>query len=291
MSDSKQTQPDFEPAVKVILAVFAAFTGFTISKSIDALVDPKNLDLSSLDWTLKFFCALLESYQFWILVAVLSLLLRYIIGSAIHLNHVYVEQVPVDADANKRPEILLELPPGVHLGQNGSLPIQIEGQKMQIDFPISVLLVQKAEDRKEPRSKCIRFLFKDFIFLVIFGVLAVFIAKSSDFSTLAFRSILYLAAGLAWGLVDWLTRDVFEWGGERERSSKVWGHETGWLVMDIGQIIVTLLIAAGHYLLSQFYPHPVTDFWAALVLALIYGIFLYLDIKMLLVPPEAPAQP
>jgi len=40
-----------------------------------------------------FWNTLYESDQFWGLIALLSLLLRYIIGSAIHLNHVYVKRI------------------------------------------------------------------------------------------------------------------------------------------------------------------------------------------------------
>jgi FtsH-binding integral membrane protein len=80
-----EPEPDFENVVKVIISTFAVFVGFTIT---EYLRKPDVEDYGQ--------------WRFWAFIALASLLLRYIIGSSVHLNHVYVKQIDV-ADNKKRP--------------------------------------------------------------------------------------------------------------------------------------------------------------------------------------------
>lgn len=70
--------PDFENVVKVVISTFAVFVGFTINSYLNK---PEVEDF--------------RSWRFWAFIALASLLLRYIIGSSVHLNHVYVKKVTV----------------------------------------------------------------------------------------------------------------------------------------------------------------------------------------------------
>lgn len=71
--------PDFENVVKVVISTFAVFVGFTINSYLNK---PEVEDF--------------RSWRFWAFIALASLLLRYIIGSSVHLNHVYVKKITVE---------------------------------------------------------------------------------------------------------------------------------------------------------------------------------------------------
>ncbi|MBR0796127.1 hypothetical protein JQ615_12080 [Bradyrhizobium jicamae] len=68
--------PDFENVVKAVISTFAVFVGFTINSYLN------NTDIENF-----------RSWRFWAFIALASLLLRYIIGSSVHLNHVYVKKI------------------------------------------------------------------------------------------------------------------------------------------------------------------------------------------------------
>jgi hypothetical protein len=78
------SEPDFENVVRVVISTFAVFVGFTIT---EYLRKPHVEDF--------------RQWWFWAFVALASLLLRYIIGSSVHLNYVYVKQI--DVGIKKRP--------------------------------------------------------------------------------------------------------------------------------------------------------------------------------------------
>jgi hypothetical protein len=78
-------QPDFENVVKVVISTFAVFVGFTITEYL------KKPDVEDFG-----------KWRFWAFIALASLLLRYIIGSSVHLNHVYVKQIDLPCE-KKRP--------------------------------------------------------------------------------------------------------------------------------------------------------------------------------------------
>jgi hypothetical protein len=96
--------PDFEQTVKLVLATFAVFTGFAIGKAVESVAsriaipstDPSLVSwgwLSPLDalWTMV--GRVFGEPYFWALIALLSLFLRFLIGSAVHLNDTYVKRV------------------------------------------------------------------------------------------------------------------------------------------------------------------------------------------------------
>lgn len=78
-------EPDFKLIVDRAVAVFAVYTGATLSFYVkDFLFTKDNLHAfhGVRDWA--------SYWGSWALVAVVALLLRYIIGSAVHLNRTYV---------------------------------------------------------------------------------------------------------------------------------------------------------------------------------------------------------
>ena len=80
----------------------------------------------------------------------MALLLRYIIGSAIHLNHTY--------------------------------------------------------GGKPPRSLSVFLLFKDLMFLVLFGMLALYIMEAVTLEDFIRRVMLFVGAGFAWSIIDYFFR-------------------------------------------------------------------------------------
>lgn len=129
--------PNFDDSVRVVLSTFTVFTGLTLTRYLTggpALIDIGNLG----DW------------HWWAFFAVVALLLRYIIGSAVHLNYMY-----------------------------GGTP---------------------------PRSLSVWFFFKDLMFLVIFGMLAVYIMESATPEDLIRRSMLFVLGGFIWSVLDYLSR-------------------------------------------------------------------------------------
>lgn|SRR5262249_5058589 len=78
--------PDFKLIVDRALAVFAVYTGATLSFYVkDFLFSKTNFDAFSdypFGWA--------TYWGSWVVIAVVALLLRYIVGSAVHLNRTYV---------------------------------------------------------------------------------------------------------------------------------------------------------------------------------------------------------
>jgi hypothetical protein len=145
-----EVPPDFERTVTVILTTFAAFTGFTINGYL-SIIDIGNLA----DW------------RWWGFFSLVALLLRYIFGSAIHLNSVYVGKS-------------LTGPAGGWFITRGA-----------------------------PQSQLTGLLFKDLVFLVLFGMLAIYIeqaAKSNDIDGFVQHSMWFLAAGFLWSVSDYFIR-------------------------------------------------------------------------------------
>ena len=79
--------PKFEEIVKVVIATFAVFTGVAIKDYITSNV------LGDLHWVA--------------FVALVSLLLRYIIGSGVHLTYTYARKEGTDAEPNSSSVFLL----------------------------------------------------------------------------------------------------------------------------------------------------------------------------------------
>jgi hypothetical protein len=221
--------PDFGQTVKVVLTTFAVFTGYTINKAVGAVAD--KIDMSTLDPSLGFLgrlfallSVILSTADFWALVALLSLLLRYLIGSAIHLNDTYVKRVA---------------PPAPPLSQSAAL------------------------------------LFKDLIFLVVFGIVILSIETTVsgpqfEFWPFAFGCALFLLCGLLWSLIDFVCRWI--WGIFRPLEWVGPGAYGLWPILDMLQFFITLGLA------SLYWPVLSQVRW----LALVYVAFLFIDIEFLI---------
>jgi hypothetical protein len=129
--------PNFDDIVKVILATFTVFTGLTLTRFLTT--NPGMVDIGDLG-----------NWHWWGFFSLVALLLRYIIGSAIHLNSTY-----------------------------GGAP---------------------------PRSTHVSLLFKDLMFLVFFGMLALYIMEATEPGDFVRRAMLFVLAGFAWSILDYLIR-------------------------------------------------------------------------------------
>jgi hypothetical protein len=207
---------DFEQIVKVVLATFAVFTGFVFSGYLKD--DLKLADFAGwLGWIVWF-----ADWHFWAFVALMMLLLRYIMGSAVHLNFMYV---PYKKD-------------------DGSM----------------------APSRSQSRL----LLFKDLMFLVAFGVIAMSIANAANQQTGAIaafmqRAMLFVAAGFTWSLLDALLRKIWSQWRPTEAPGYFW---LVWATLDAAQFCVTWLVLA----------KVTNEFCAMTILAGAYTLFLLLDL-------------
>jgi hypothetical protein len=209
---TRRMPPDFEQVVKTVLATFAVFTGLTISNYVkDTIFTVDHLRAYSgwQDWA--------GDWQCWAFAALVCLLLRYLIGSAIHLNHVYV--------------------------------------------------TPKGKD--EPRSFSVLLLFKDVIFLVIFGVIAVFISKADNADLFVNRAGWFLFSGLTWSILDVLIRASWPDPREHPRPVKERPFWLIWILLDGLQLAFTWL----------FVSCIEDDLTKAVVLALGFVVFLFFDIR------------
>src|SRR5712671_5646300 len=96
MPDADHSTRAFEDSVKTILTTFGVFTGFAIKSAIDAIQFP-----TSPSWWA--FLDLLKDSHLFVGIATIALLLRFIIGSAVHLNLCYL--VP---PRSKKPSMLFK---------------------------------------------------------------------------------------------------------------------------------------------------------------------------------------
>lgn len=169
--------PNFDDTIKVILATFTVFTGLTLTRFLTVVptatpsASPAPLDIGDLG-----------NWRWWGFFALVALLLRYIIGSAIHLNHTY--------------------------------------------------------GGKEPRSFSVYFLFKDLMFLVFFGMLALYIMEASKPEDFARRAMLFVLAGFTWSIVDYLGRRFWCY------AKSINGADTGTLrIIDTIFILASVILA------------------------------------------------
>jgi hypothetical protein len=80
-----QSKKAFEDAVRVILTTFGVFTGVVIKSAIEKLHLPESSSLLAI-------FQILTNFHVFICLATVALLLRFIIGSAVHLNLCYVTE-------------------------------------------------------------------------------------------------------------------------------------------------------------------------------------------------------
>jgi hypothetical protein len=238
-----QPSPDFEQTVRVILTIFAVFTGFAIGKAVEAVagriaIPPGDASLGFPPDALVVFAGRVagDSY-FWALIALLALMLRFLIGSAIHLNDTYVKKVG-------EPEARV--------------------------------------------SQFFSFLFKDLIFLVAFGIVALLIAKTVtidksadpkapfEVREFAFGAMLFLLCGLLWSAFDiairWLARNkpAHEWPGI--------GAYKIWPALDASQLGLTWLYI--WWAAPTWWGHD--ERTQLMWLALLYVGYLFLDVSSLI---------
>jgi hypothetical protein len=192
--------PKFEEIVKVVIATFAVFTGVAIKDYVTSNV------LGDLHWVA--------------FVALVSLLLRYIIGSGVHLTYTYARKDATPA---------------------------------------------------EPNSGSVFLLAKDFGFVVYFGFVAVQMAKATDFAAFWLSAQYFLIAGLIWSVTDCAIRYFWSQlpGNENE-----WPRRQFWLLwaaLDGVQLLLTWGI-------PKICP---IEAYQAVALAIVYAIFLLLDLKVM----------
>lgn len=213
MADVDHSKRAFEDTVKTILTTFGVFTGFVIKSAIDGIKFPPSQSWwDALD--------VVKDSHLFVCLATIALLLRFIIGSAVHLNLCYVV---------------------------------------------------------EPRSVKPVMLFKDLAFLIVFGLLAVFMIKAGDnVPSFATRAFLFVLIGLLWSLVDAYVRKG-QTGGEQSLFSE------RWIKIDFGQLVIILIV---YYLIPASY-----DWGQAFVLAVGFAVALYMDMKVVLAAkkPAVPA--
>jgi hypothetical protein len=166
--DRTNTQPDFKQTVEKSLWLFAAFTGVAFTFYVRDFLFGQNLrDFHDFPgWS-----------RILIAAAVITLLLRYLVGSAVHLNGRYVAKAAPTIE-----EVVVANAPA--------------GAPRTFDFRENKTLV----------SGSLGWLFFDIAFLVTFGVLAVFITFAPDLAELMRRSAYFLGAGLLWSILAGLYR-------------------------------------------------------------------------------------
>jgi hypothetical protein len=202
MPDVDHSKRAFEDTVKTVLTTFGVFTGFVIKAAIDQIEFPP-----SKSWwdTLD----LLKDPHLFVCIATVALLLRFIIGSAVHLNLCYVV---------------------------------------------------------EPRSVKPVMLFKDVAFLIVFGLLAVFMIKAGDnVVSFATRAAVFISIGLLWSIVDAFVRRG-QTGGEQSLFSGEW------IGIDLAQLVAIAIVL---WLVHD-------KWWQAFVLAIGFAVALLWDMKIVL---------
>jgi hypothetical protein len=130
-------------------------------------------------------------------------------------------------------------------------------------------------------------LFKDLVFLVLFGIVVLTIARTvkGDFQLAPFLlgCQIFLLCGLLWSVVDagvrrCLSKWCPDWWGDEWRG---WGAYRLWPFLDLFQSIFT-------WWLSMWAPD---NLWQTRWLALVYFVFLFIDICYLLLSMRRPAPP
>jgi hypothetical protein len=220
--------PDFKQIVEKSLALFGVFTGVTLSFYIKDFLFAHNIPDG--------FAGFSACSRAFITIAVIALLLRYIVGSAVHLNATYVAKTVTKVIR------------------------KVEGEADLLELV----------ETRDTAQKSLSLLFFDIVVLVIFGVVAVSIIYSANFSEFMWRSLLFIGLGFGWGLIA-----LF-----RPKDRPI---AKSWLLIDGGQGLITLGII---YL-------PVSDLGKTAALAIVYLVCLFLDFCVVSRPPvadeEAPA--
>jgi len=127
-------------------------------------------------------------------------------------------------------------------------------------------------DDERPRSQSVFFLFKDLVFLVMFGLIAMSVAAAAikgnkgSIDVFMQRSMLFVGAGFFWSVSDAALR--FLWG-------RKWPNEKPGFFWIVWGSLDLLQLAATYALLKC----TATDLHRAAALAVVYTVFLFLDVK------------
>jgi hypothetical protein len=116
-------------------------------------------------------------------------------------------------------------------------------------------------------------LFKDLAFLVVFGLLAIYMIKANDVAMkpnnvagFATRAFLFIVIASVWSAVDWAARSRQTEPGEKSLFSGVW------MLIDFAQLALIWAVL-----------HCVNDtWWQSVCLAAGFTLALYLDMKVVL---------
>lgn len=130
-------------------------------------------------------------------------------------------------------------------------------------------------------------LLKDLIFLVLFGMAAVAMARATGqvvagqasfgigLKPFLWASMTYLALAAVWCGVDYVARNVLPWCGAQEKTAEVGSFSGAWLGLCLAQLAATGLL---YWLLDATGSEGLT----AWLLAFTYVICLYVDLKIIL---------
>lgn len=245
------SDPYFEKIVAVVLATFTVFTGFTINKAIVSVGEhiklPDVSDGSFLRPLGRLAVAVVSTTEFWALVALLALLLRYLMGSAIHLNDTYVKR--------------LGDPPQPPLSTSKLLLFKDLG--FLVIFGIVVLMIAKPLTPSALPS----------VPSALLPVLPVPAPPPAafDFAAFVFGCELFLLCGFVWSVVDMCWRFLLG----RRHSEHEWPGIKAyvyWMPFDITQGLIT-------YAVAQW---SASDLLRMGLLAVLYCGYLIADISSLL---------
>jgi uncharacterized membrane protein (DUF485 family) len=161
--------PDYKQIVEKSISLFAVFTGATLSFYIGDFLFANKLPDEFM------------AFPFWsracLVAAVIALLLRYIVGSAVHLNLMYVPKA--------RPEFV---------------------EIIERDDAGHELRYFAIREPTEPESTSLWRLFFDLVVLVVFGILAVSIIHARDLQEFLSLAAWFVFAGFLWGVFAFLLR-------------------------------------------------------------------------------------
>lgn len=200
LSDATSDKPDFKQIVEKSLALFGVLTGVAFSFYLNTgLFGPKATAFANFPWWAKGCVA----------VTVISLLLRYIVGSAVHLNARYVPKVNRVAeeviDANQQPNV-----------------------------PRKFSIKEEKEYALDPKCKMLSWLCFDFAMLVGFGALAVNLTFATTLEELMWDCLYFVLAGFAWAVTAWLWRPADHAIARR------------WMAIDSLQAVATVALIFSH---------------------------------------------
>jgi hypothetical protein len=227
----RTAQPDFKQIVEKSLSLFAVFTGVVFSFYIkDFVFGPDNPNV------LHNFAGFSFCSKVFVAVTVTTLLLRYIVGSAAHLDARYVAKTTPYLEAS------------VATDENGGV---IKAGRDA--YPKKMAL----RERKEIEVESLGLLCFDIAVLVIFGGLAIYLTFAPSLENLMWRCLYFVAAGCLWGVIAQFRC------ADRYLARR-------WIVIDGAQSVVTLLLIWTHDVLGVL---PTTAILAAVYMFCLFVDF------------------